>query len=144
MPNGAFIIFAFNTSSAFVALLTSYYAFRTNRLVGNSVLAAMSVGFMLLGLGLAVDAGTSLVTGRLLVEFPIERLLVTLASLTYLGLQMVAYLVIAVGYARSNYGMKQMGAPLALAGAVGVGLYGFSLLSYFVALILLAFVVFQG
>ena len=128
-----------------MALLTSYYAYKVNRLVSNSVLWAISIGFMLLGLGLAVDAGTSLVSGRTLVESFSDRVLTLVASLTYLTLQMVAYLIIAVGYARATYGSQGMvAAPLALAGTAMVGLYSYSILSYFVALILLAFVVFQG
>ena len=145
MPAPAVITFLLNILSAVVALLTSYYAYRFNRLVDNSLLRAISVGFMLLGVGLLVDAGTSLVSGRLLVESFAERILILLASFTYLALQMVAYLLIAMGYARAAYGREAKGvAPLVLGGAAGVGLYSFALLSYFVALVLLAFVVFQG
>ena len=144
MPAGAAITFSLNILSALVALLTSYYAYRANRLVGNAVLGAISIGFMLLGVGLAVDAGTSLLTGRLLVEMPGDRALDLLASFAYLTVQMVAYLVIALGYGRAAYG----NAAKAMAPAVFVGwaadLHGFSILSYFVVLILLAFVVFQG
>ena len=144
MPAAPVITFSLNILSAVVALLTSYYAYRFNRLVGSSVLGAISVGFMLLGVGLAVDAGTSLLTGRLLVDFPAQRAFVLLASFTYLAVQMAAYLVIALGYARAAYGSR----AAALAPAVFVGgassLYGFSLVSYFVAFLLLAFVVFQG
>ena len=60
MPAPAVITFSLNILSAIVALLTSYYAYRFNRLVDNSVLRAISVGFMLLGIGLIADAGTSL------------------------------------------------------------------------------------
>lgn len=145
MPSDALITFVLNILSAFVALLTSYYAYRTNRLLGSAVLGAISVGFMLLGIGLAVDAGTSLISGRLLVEFPADRVLTLYASFTYLTVQMVAYLAIAVGYARAAYGKKApSAAPVILAGTAAAGLYGFTLLSYFVALVLLAFVVFQG
>ena len=144
MPAGTVVIFSLNILSAIVALLTSYYAYRSNRLVGNSVLGAISIGFMLLGVGLAVDAGTSLLTGKLLVEVPADRLLTVLASFSYLAVQMVAYLVIAVGYGRAAYG----GVATAAAPAVFLGwaanLHGFSVLSYFVVLVLLAFVVFQG
>ena len=128
-------------------MLTSYYAYRVNRLVANQVLGAISLGFMLLGIGLAVDASTSLFSGRTLVESFSERVLVLFASFTYLTVQMVAYLAIAIGYARAAYGGQSRAAvPAVLAGAsaAAAGLYRFSLLSYFVALILLAFVVFQG
>ncbi|HEV2226109.1 MAG TPA: hypothetical protein VGR56_04805 [Nitrososphaerales archaeon] len=139
------IIFALNILSAIVALLTSYYAYRANRLLDNSVLRAISLGFMLLGIGLVADAGTSLVSGKTLVDSFADRILILFASVTYLAIQMVAYLVIAVGYARAAYGGRgEKLAPLALAGSAVLGLYSFSLLSYFVALLLLAFVVFQG
>ena len=144
MPTGTVITFSLNILSAIVALLTSYYAYRTNRLVGNSVLTAISIGFMLLGIGLAADAGTSLVTGKLLVEVPADRALTLLASFSYLTIQMVAYLVIAVGYGRATYGSAAKAvAPAALVGWAA-SLRGFTVLSYFVVLVLLAFVVFQG
>jgi len=73
------------------------------------------------------------------------RVIVLLAAATYLTVQMVAYLVIAIGYARAAYGgQAKTAVPAVLVGAGAVGLYRFSLLSYFVVLILLAFVVFQG
>ena len=153
MASGALITFCLNIMSALVALLTSYYAYKANRFVSSSVLWAISIGFMLLGFGLVIDAGTSLISGRTLVDITgrtagesfSDRVLTLLASLTYLTLQMVAYLVIAIGYARSTYG-RQLGtaAPAAAVGATLVSLYTFSILSYFVTLILLAFVVFQG
>ena len=144
MPAGAVITFSLNILSALVALLTSYYAYRFNKIVGSSVLAAISIGFMLLGIGLAVDAGTSLLTGRLLVDFPVDRLITLLASFTYLTVQVVAYLVIAVGYGRAAYGAGAKAlAPVVLVGWAA-SLHGFTVLSYFIALVLLAFVVFQG
>jgi hypothetical protein len=139
--------------SALVALLTSYYAYKANRLVASSVLWAISIGFMLLGFGLVVDAGTSLISGRTLVEITgrtagesfSDRVLTLFASVTYLTLQMVAYLIIAIGYARSTYG-RQLStvAPAAAVGSTLLSLYTYSILSYFVTLILLAFIVFQG
>ena len=145
MPSGALVTFSLNVLCALVALLTSYYAYKVNRLVSNSVLRAISIGFMLLGLGLLVDAGTSLVSGRTLVESFSDRVLTLVASLTYLTLQMVAYLIIAVGYSKAAYGSQvKAAAPAVLAGSAVVGLYGYSDLSYFVALVLLGFIVFQG
>lgn len=145
MASGAFITFCLNILSAFVALLTSYYAYKVNRLVSNSVIRAISIGFMLLGIGLVVDAGTSLVSGRTLVDSLVVKELTLLASLTYLTIQVVAYLVIAFGYSRAAYGgQAKMAAPVVLAGSAMVGLYGYSLLSYFVTFVLLAFIVFQG
>lgn len=144
MASGALLTFCLNILSALVALLTSYYAYRVHRYVPDSLLRAISIGFMLLGVGLVLDAGTSLVTGKTLVESVPDRLLTILVSFTYLTIQMVAYLVIAAGYAMAAYGnrAKQV-APAVIFGAA-VGLYGYSLLSYFVAFVLLAFIVFQG
>lgn len=148
MPTGAVINFSLDFLSAVVALLTSYYSYKVNRMIGNPVLAAISIGFMLLGVGLAVEAGTALISGTTLVEFAGRVLLVLFASYTYLTVQMIAYLTIAIGYARFAYAgqpkvpMLVVAAPVALTFAAD--LFRYSLLSYFVALILLAFVVFQG
>ncbi len=146
MPSGALLSFSLNFLSALVALLTSYYAYRFNRVVENPVLSAISLGFMILGIGLAVDAGTSLFTGKLLVESFAERVLGLVATFAYLTMQMAAYAVIAVGYSRATYGRGQPGTAVsaAIVGSAAIGLYGYSLLSYFVSLVLLAFVVFQG
>jgi hypothetical protein len=144
MPNGALITFGLNLSSALVALLTSYYAYKSNRLVRSPVLGAIYIGFMLLGIGLAVDAGTSLVSGKVLVEFPAGKAITLYASFSYLAIQMVAYLVVAVSYARAAYGKEGTVSPVVLAGAAALGLYHFSLLSYFVTVLLLAFIVFQS
>ena len=145
MASAALLTFILNFLSALVALLTSYFAYKVNRLVSNSVLPAISLGFMLLGIGLALDAGTSLVSGVTLVELFAARLLVTFASFTYLTVQMIAYLAIAIGYARTTYGgQAKVIAPVVAAGSVLAGLRGYSLLSYFVVLILLLFIVFQG
>jgi len=153
LASGALITFSLNIMCALVALLTSYYAYKANRLVSSSVLWAISIGFMLLGFGLVVDAGTSLISGRTLVEITgrtagesySDRVLTLSASVTYLTLQMVAYLIIAIGYARSTYGRQlSTAAPAAAIGFALVSLYTYSILSYFVTLILLAFIVFQG
>jgi len=145
LASGALLTFFLNILSALVALLTSYYAYKAHRLVPNFLLWAISIGFMLLGVGLVVDAGTSLVTGRTLVESFYDKILTLLSSATYLTIQMVAYLIIAVGYARAAYGGQARSAvPLALVGSAALGLYRYSLLSYFVTFVLLAFIVFQG
>ena len=144
MPAGAVIAFSLNILSAIVALLTSYYSFRFNRLVGSSVLAPISVGFKLLGIGLTVDASTSLITGRLLVDFPADRVVTLLASFTYLTVQMAAYFVIAVGYGRATYGRVATAAAPAVFVGWETSLHSFTVLSYFIALVLLAFVLFQG
>jgi hypothetical protein len=100
---------------------------------------------MLLGVGLGADAFTSIFTGHIVVESYADRVFVLLATFTYLTVQMVAYLVIALGYARVAYGgQPKPVVPAVLVGSAAIGLYGYTLLSYFVALVLLGFVVFQG
>jgi hypothetical protein len=85
------------------------------------------------------------ITGRTAGESYSDRVITLSASVTYLTLQMVAYLIIAIGYTRSTYGRQlSTAAPAAAVGSTLVSLYTYSILSYFVTLILLAFIVFQG
>jgi hypothetical protein len=147
---GPLILFSLNVLSAVVAFLTSYYAYRSERLAGNPLLKAITAGFMLLGVGLLAEAGTSVALGQTLVEVLRSRVLAVLATFTYLSIQMLAYVIFAVGYSYIAFGRaRKVAAAAILATASGriidfVGLYRFAVASYFVALVLLAFVVFQG
>jgi len=105
---------------------------------------------MLLGVGLLAEAGTSVSLGVTLVDVLLSKVLAVLATFTYLSIQMVAYLVFAIGYAILAFGRSGKVAvavaplvvsPLALDIA---GLYRYAIASYFVVLVLLAFIVFQG
>ncbi len=154
MALAALLTFILNTLSGIVALLTSYYAFRFGRVAGNSLLKTISFGFMLLGLGLFLEAGTSAVLGHTLVGITKYRTLTGVESLSYLSIQMVAYLVFALGYGYMVFGRSDQdlaGSAVAAAAAAGgaralglTGLYRYAVASYFVVLLLLAFVVFQG
>lgn len=150
MALGPLLVFALNTLSGVVAFLTSYYAYRFGRLAESPLLKALTLGFMLLGVGLLLEAGTSVVLGKTLVDIVDYRVLGVIGSFSYLTIQMVAYLVFAVGYGYLAFGKSSKTAAASVALAVGtravgiVGLHRYALVSYFVMLILLAFVVFQG
>jgi hypothetical protein len=150
MALGPLLVFSLNVLSAFVALVTSYYAYRFNRLAANALLTSITFGFMLLGVGLLVEAFTSVTLGQTLVEVLTSKVLATITTFTYLSIQMVAYMVFAIGYAIMAFGRSSKGvaAAFVLATAPRVvevgGLYSYALVSYFVVLVLLAFVVFQG
>jgi hypothetical protein len=150
MALGPQILFLLNVLSAVVALLTSYYAYRFDRLADSPLLRGIIVGFMLLGIGLLSEAGTSLLIGKTLVEIAVARILAIVATFAYLSIQMVAYMVIAIGYGYLVFGRsKKAAAVAALAAATPrvadmAGLYRFAIVSYFVVLVLLAFIVFQG
>jgi hypothetical protein len=147
LASGALLIFVLNLASGLVALLTSYYALKFNRLLGSRLLTAISAGFTLLGIGLLADAATSLAYRQTLVGVLTARPLATLETGTYLTLQVAAYAVLAVGYAVAAYGRPRENAiPVAAAGLglIAVGMYRYAVVSYFFSAILLAFVVFQG
>src|SRR5712692_136302 len=150
MPPGPFLLFGLNVLSAVVAFLTSYYAYRFNRMAENPLLSSITVGFMLLGVGLVAEAWTSLLLGRTLVELAVSRELAVVATFTYLSIQMGAYLAFAIGYAFLAFGRagRMAGAAAVVAAAPPIvdlfGLYRYAVVSYFVVLVLLAFIVFQG
>lgn len=150
MALGPLLVFSLNLLSALVAFFTSYYAYRFRRLAENPLLDAIALGFMLLGVGLLAEAGTSVALGQYLVGELTSRVLAVVETFAYLSIQMVAYLVFAVGYGMLAFGRRSEVAAGAAVMALGPGvvdvarLYGYSIISYFVVLILLAFIVFQG
>ena len=150
MPPGLFLLFGLNVLSAIVAFLTSYYAYRFNRMTDNPLLSSISIGFMLLGVGLVAEAWTSILLGGTLVELLGTRELALIATFTYLSIQMGAYLAFAIGYAFLAFGKagRTVGAAAAMASFPPIvdlfGLYRYAVVSYFVVLVLLAFIVFQG
>ncbi len=86
--------------SGLVALLVSYYAFRYGRVATSSFLRLLSLGFMLLGLGLLAQ-GSVLTLYLFNIGRITDRINLTYeATALYLLLQVVAYLLIGLGYAR--------------------------------------------
>jgi hypothetical protein len=151
MAFGPTLVLALDILSAVVALLTSYYAFKFRHVADNPILSSIAFGFMLLGVGLLIEAGTSGAVQQTLVRAFLSKILAAVETYTYLSLQMVAYLVFAVGYAvltfRRSPKSAVLGAGILLAtpkAANSLGLYSYAVVSYFVVLVLLAFVVFQG
>jgi hypothetical protein len=149
MAIGPVLVFTLNILSAIVALLTSYYAFKFRRVADDPVLSSIAFGFMLLGIGLLIEAGTSAAVQQTLVRAFLSKVLAAAETYTYLSLQMVAYLVFAVGYAALTFRKKSAALVAGILvvtpnAAASLGLYSFAVISYFVVLVLLAFVVFQG
>lgn len=149
----------FNLSSGIIALLVSYYAFQTRRIIESSVLSALSIGFMLLGAALLAEVVTTLSLGLTAAGISRFRTFELLENLAYLILQVVALLIIAIGYARATYGRKgvSLGALPSIAtyavkaAARSSRLTGLALLLFylflgleFVILLILVFIMFQG
>jgi len=89
--------------SGAVALATSYIAFAYQRMVRTSPLQYISLGFLLLGVGLIVQGWLSLSLGVGVGNVYEDARLAYIAGVSYLVLQNVAYLVFAVGYTRAAY-----------------------------------------
>ncbi len=98
----ASVISVLNILSGVVALLVSYYAYKNNKIVGNNLLRYISIGFLLLGLSLLLEAGTE----NLVRITPVDAVRVRGAELgaylIYTAVQFVAYLVFAWGYVLSS------------------------------------------
>lgn len=101
------IIALLNFVSGIVALLISYYAYKNNRLVGSILLRYISWGFLLLGVGLILQAGTESVVGATAYEAVRLRGLRSLSFLVYTSLEVIAYAVFAWGYGLSAFVRKQ-------------------------------------
>ncbi len=93
----------FDVLSGVVALLVSYFAFRYNKLLENSTLKFISLGFMLLGIGLLTEATIFFVAAFGIGNFVNVRLLVLGTSMVFKLLQIIAYLIFAIGYVRSAF-----------------------------------------
>jgi hypothetical protein len=139
--------------SATVAFLVSYYAYKTNRLLENQFLRFISIGFMLLGVGLGTEGLTQGAVGLTLVQAARFSGLEKLVFLIDIVLQLVAYASFALGYALSAFGRVSKLEVLAPATAAAVErrvlqLFVYSINIFLTAqigiIILLLFVVAQG
>jgi hypothetical protein len=99
----ATIISGLNVLSGAVALLISYYAYKNNRLVGSILLRYISVGFLLLGVSLFLQAGTENLVNITAIEALRKRGIELVAFLLYTTLQLIAYGVFAWGYGLSFF-----------------------------------------
>lgn len=151
------LVVLFDLLSGIIAMLVSYYAFRARRLVESSILNAVSLGFMLLGAALLVEVVITLSLGLTAGDVSRLRVVELLENLAYLFLQVVAFAIIAFGYARTTYGGRAVVASVqpgvaALATAVArPRLVGLALTLFylflgleFAVLFALVFIMFQG
>ena len=86
--------------SGTVALLVSYYAFHYTRLIENSRLRFIGIGFLLLGLGLLAEASIVSMAVLLSTDVFANRLIALESATAFSFLQVVAYLLIMLGYTR--------------------------------------------
>ena len=142
-----------NLLSAAVAITVSYYAYKTNRLVGSQLLRFISAGFLLLGVGLVTEGLTQALVGVTPVQVARFTGLEAAVFLIYVGLQLIAYLIFAIGYAMGAFGQsKPLGSIAALTTAAAetrvIRLLVFALGIYVLAqlgiIVMLLFVVVQG
>jgi hypothetical protein len=152
------LVVAFDLFSGIIALLVSYYAFQARRLIESSVLSAISFGFMLLGAALLVEGVTTISLGLTAASVSRLRAFELLENLAYLILQVVALVIIAVGYAQATFGRRNTLADVVSGLAVyatkatkPAKLVGLALLLYylflgleFIILLILVFIIFQG
>jgi hypothetical protein len=132
--------------SGLVALFVSYYAYRYNKLVTHPVLSYVSMGFMLLGLGLLIEGSTSLVV---LLRAHGYLLYARLSTFLYVILQVLSYLVIAIGYAKTTFQKIQLTAVFVLSARQRVleilrQEFFLQLTGGLVSLVLLTLIVFQA
>lgn len=154
----AVVVSILNLLSGAVALLISYYAYKSNKLVGSILLRYISVGFLVLGISLLLQAGTELLVNvtPLDVIKVHRRALEVAAFLVYTTLQLVAYAIFAWGYGLSAYahtratGDTKATVPAATATllAKGVGYAAFVFAVYIVSqagiVVLLLLIVIHG
>jgi hypothetical protein len=92
---------AFDLMSGVVALLVSYYAFRYTRLLENSVLRFLSLGFIMLGIGLLIEAAVFSLIVFNVGDLTTDRIFALGTAALYDILQIGAYFIFAFGYLRS-------------------------------------------
>jgi hypothetical protein len=93
-----------NILSAAVAFAVSYYAYKSNRLVGSQLLRFICVGFLLLGVGLATEGLTQALVGFTPVQVARFTGLEGLVFVLDVVLQLFAYVTFAWGYAVGAFG----------------------------------------
>lgn len=134
-----------DATSGATALAVSYFAFRYNRLVRSTQMNYIALGFAFLGLGILVEGFAPIILIlRPRPAFYLEYVL--LGTLTYNLLEVLSYLVIALGYTRSIFEK----APLAaLTGSPGLTRtlkagYLANLVGGFISFVLLGYIVFHA
>lgn len=136
-----------------VALAVSYSAFRYGRVTESSFLKILSLGFMLLGVGLIAQASAFIFFDLNAARISDRGIIVYSATIIYLALQAVAYLMITVSYARRVHGSSKVEGGAATISALQIVPTSSSLLllgthvfevGELVLVVLVALIVFQG
>ncbi|MCE4623536.1 MAG: hypothetical protein F7B11_02175 [Caldisphaeraceae archaeon] len=100
--------------SAIIGFSVSYVSFKYNRLIQETVLNYISMGFALLGIGLLMQGVLMLLFAFNLFKFPDDYRLSYTSSVFYLVLQLISYAIIAIGYSKETYWPKEsLALPLA-------------------------------
>ncbi len=94
---------ALDVMSGIVALLVSSYAYRYNKLLANSTLKFIGVGFIMLGVGLLIEAWAYSFVVFGVGDLSTDRAFAIITSAMYELLQMGAFFVLALGYIRSAF-----------------------------------------
>lgn len=135
-------------ASGLVALAVSYYAFRYRRVTSSGFLRIISLGFMLLGVGLLTEASIFIFSAYNVARIVDRVALIYDATIVYLLLQGVAYFMILVGYTKrlDEPKLESLAAPAFVGGATYPLLFGTYLLFFgeLGILVLLALVTFQA
>jgi hypothetical protein len=148
LPNSVF-----NLLGGLVALAVSYYAFRYGRVARSSFLRILSLGFMLLGVGLLAQASAFIIFDLNGAKISDRGVFVYGATFVYLALQAAAYLMIAMSYARRVQGGAAEGAEAAATGVLLIASNPSSLLllgthvfefGELILAVLVGLIVFQG
>ena len=108
--------------SGLVALLVSYYAFRYNKLLENSTLKFISIGFVMLGIGLLIEASVFMLIVFDIGDLTTHRLFSLITAGQYEILQLGAFFIFALGYVRSTLSSQTKTSSV---GTVALALFAF-------------------
>jgi hypothetical protein len=136
-----------------VALAVSYYAYRYGRITSSGFLRILSLGFMLLGVGLLAQASAFLTFGLKSTNISDRGAFVYETTFVFLALQAVAFMMILISYARRSQGAPKAAAEPSALGVLQVTGIPASLLLFgthvfefgeLILVVLLGLIVFQG
>ncbi|AFZ70061.1 hypothetical protein Calag_0281 [Caldisphaera lagunensis DSM 15908] len=89
--------------SGIVALSVSYVSFKYSKIIEESLLNYISFGFILLGLGLVIQGSLMILLSFNIARFSENIKTIYISSVMYLILQVIAYIIISVGYSKKAY-----------------------------------------
>jgi len=116
----------FELMSGVVALLVSYYAFRYNRLLENSTLKFISLGFAMLGIGLQIEAAIFSLIVFGIGDLTTDRTFALGTAALYGIPQVGAFFLFAFGYLKSALSAQP---KIESANRVALALFAFPLIT---------------